>query len=89
MNVNSIIHISYTITFSRTIKPMAFNSEFGTLPVTFHMEVRKESILPDADMQSVICYTSIVHLRQSQKPTKFMKNKSPHIVQKFHSVMQV
>jgi hypothetical protein len=46
-----MIHFSYKVIFSQAIKQTAFNSELGTLPVTFHMELRKESILPDADMQ--------------------------------------
>jgi len=66
VNVISSIHFCYATIFSRTIEPTASNLEYGTVPVIFHMEMRKESILPHADTQSTLCYTSIVHLRQSQ-----------------------
>ena len=62
MNAIWIIHFSYKIISSQAIKPTAFNSELGTVPVTFHMEVRKKAY---CRMQT-ICYSSIVHLRQSQ-----------------------
>jgi hypothetical protein len=58
VNVISIINFSYKVIFSQAIKQTAFSSELGTVPVTFHMEAREESILPDADMQCTICYSS-------------------------------
>jgi hypothetical protein len=51
---------SFLLHYNSAIKPIAVNSEFGTVPVTFHMELRKGIILADADMQSTICYSIIV-----------------------------
>jgi len=62
VNASSIINFCYKIIFSWAIKPTAFHSEFGKVPVTFHTEVRKESKLPDADMQRTIYYTNNMYL---------------------------
>jgi hypothetical protein len=50
---------------------LAFNSEFGILPVTFHIEVRKESILPDAEYNLLHQHCAFETVK---KPIKFMKN---------------
>jgi len=89
VNVISIIHFCYTIVFSWAIKPTGFNSEFGTVPVTFHMELKKRK-------HNARCrhaeYNLLHHhcaFETVTKPMKYTKNKSPHIMQKSHSAMQV
>jgi len=59
--------------FSQAIKPTATNSESGTVPVTFHMEVRKESILPHAEYTLLYQHCAF---QTVTKPMKFMKNNS-------------